>query len=271
MNLTVNAKDAMPNGGELKIETKIVEFAAPQLLNNVKMNPGLYVLISVSDTGHGIKAEHLNHIFEPFFTTKEAGKGTGIGLSVVYGIVKNHDGYILCTSEPGRKTVFDVYLPALEIKKAADKKEAVTETELVPGQETILLVDDESSLLETGQELLSLLGYQVLTADSGENALSVIRREGGNIALVILDLMMPGMGGAKCLAEILKIVPSMKVVVASGYTASIKTEEIITAGAAAFIHKPYQLKTLSKIIREILDQAESSSQGRMPLHKISGV
>jgi PAS domain S-box-containing protein len=259
MNLTVNAKDAMPEGGNLRIETKNIEFAATQYRNDVRIDAGRYIMFRVSDTGCGIATENLNHIFEPFFTTKEAGKGTGIGLSVVYGIVKNHNGFIFCSSKPGLGTVFEIYLPTLDIEIVEKKKEPLKKTDLLQGQETILLVDDEPSLLDTGQELLSLLGYHVLTAKSGENALSVINRERENIALVILDLMMPGMGGEKCLPEILKIIPSMKVIIASGYTANIKTEEIISAGAADFIRKPYHIEVLSKKIRGILDQVDPSS------------
>jgi len=259
MNLTVNAKDAMPEGGNLKIETRNIEFEAIHYHDDVKMDPGRYTVFKVSDTGSGIAKENLQHIFEPFFTTKEAGKGTGIGLSVVYGIVKNHNGFIFCASEPGQGTSFEIFLPAMDIEIAEDKKETVKNTDLSQGQETILLVDDEPALLDTGQELLSLLGYHVLTADSGEKALNVIRQEGGNISLVILDLMMPGMSGEKCLPEILKIVPSMKVIIASGYTASIKEKDLIGAGAVDFIHKPYHIEFLSKKIRGILDQATSAS------------
>jgi PAS domain S-box-containing protein len=259
MNLAVNAKDAMPNGGELSIETRNVELATPLERDNVTINAGHYVLLRISDTGCGIEKENLDQIFEPFFTTKEAGNGTGIGLSVVYGVIKNHNGYIFCTSEPGKGTTFELYLPTLDIMMIEEKMEMGNRPDLSTGHETILLVDDEPSLLETGQELLSFLGYNVLTASSGENALVTIRREGERIGIVIMDLMMPGMGGGKCLVEILKIFPSMKVMIVSGNTTSVKTEDIINAGAKAFIQKPYHIEDISKKIREILDDAGQSA------------
>jgi len=259
MNLAVNAKDAMPEGGKLSIQTKNVELATPIERDNVKINAGHYVLFRISDTGCGIKKENLDQIFEPFFTTKETGKGTGIGLSVVYGVIKNHDGYIFCTSKPGKGTTFELYLPTADIMMIEEKMETGKKPALSKGHETILLVDDEPSLLETGQKLLSFLGYNVLTASSGEKALVAIKREEERIGIVIMDLLMPGMGGEKCLVEIMKIFPSMKVMIASGNTASVKTEDIINAGAKAFIQKPYYIENLSKIIREILDDAGQSA------------
>lgn len=259
MNLTVNAKDAMPEGGELRILTRNLEFENSYYRNNIQIVAGRYLLFKVSDTGYGIEKEDLEHIFEPFFTTKDAGKGTGIGLSVVYGIVKNHGGYIFCTSEPAKGTTFDLYLPAMDVAVMEETSEAEEQTALSTGQEMIVLVDDEPSLLETGQELLSLLGYHVLAASSGASALEVIERERENISLVILDLMMPGMSGEKCLPKILNIVPSMKVMIASGYTASVKMEDLLNAGATDFIQKPYDIEALSKKIRSILDQAHEAS------------
>ncbi|MDD5168663.1 MAG: PAS domain S-box protein [Syntrophales bacterium] len=258
MNLAVNAKDAMPEGGELSIRTKNIEFAKPLTRGEAHIDAGHYILFRISDTGFGIEKEDLDHIFDPFFTTKEAGKGTGIGLSVVYGIVENHGGYIFCTSEPGKGATFELYLPVSDGMIVEEKREKETKHDLSKGHETILLVDDEPSLLDTGEELLSFLGYHVLTATSGESALAIIDRERERIGLVILDLMMPGMGGAKCLVEILKIVPSMKVMIASGYTASVKKEDILTNGAVAFIQKPYYIEDINKKIREIFKDAGPS-------------
>jgi len=259
MNLTVNAKDAMPEGGKIKIETRNVEFAATQYRNGVKIDSGRYAMLRVSDTGCGVARENLHLIFEPYFTTKELGKGTGIGLSVVYGIIKNHNGHIFCASELGRGTSFEIYLPAMDLDVVEEKKETVKKTFLSKGQETILLVDDEPTLLEIGKELLSMLGYSVLTANSGEKALSLINEEKDNIALVILDLMMPGMGGEKCLPEILKIVPSMKIIIASGFAANTRLQDIISAERVDFIQKPYRIEILSEKIRSILDQKVISS------------
>jgi len=259
MNLAVNAKDAMPEGGELSIQTKKIKIAVPLTRDSVKIDAGHYVLVRISDTGCGIEKENLDQIFEPFFTTKETGKGTGIGLSVVYGIIHSHGGYIFCASEPGQGTTFEFYLPTLDIMMIEEKTEIGKMPDLSKGHETILLVDDEPSLLETGRELLSFLGYHVLTASSGENALVTINREGGRIGLVIMDLMMPGMGGEKCLLEIRKLFPSMKVMITSGNTTIAKTEDLMKAGAMAFIQKPYRIEAMSKKIREILDDAGQSA------------
>jgi len=258
MNLTVNAKDALPEGGQIKIESKSIEFQTPQLRSGVSMNRGRYSMFSVSDAGCGIAKEDLTHIFEPFYTTKEAGKGTGIGLAVVYGIIKNHHGFIFCTSEPGRGTSFEIYLPALEGELLETDRESTRKTLLSPGKETILLVDDEPLLLDISHKLLSLLGYHVLTANSGEEALRVIRTERSPLDLVILDLMMPGMGGAKCLAEMLKIDPSLKVIIASGFADNASQQEILQAGAVDFIQKPFHIQDISKKIRNILGQVTTS-------------
>ncbi|MDO8722706.1 MAG: PAS domain S-box protein [Syntrophales bacterium] len=252
MNLTVNARDAMPDGGEICIHTENVEIDESRYTDKMQIKAGIYVLLRVSDTGCGMDEETLSHIFEPFYTTKDTGKGTGIGLAVVYGIVKNHNGYILCNSEKDKGTSFDLYLPALAAVIMEGKKEAKAKPEFSGNQETILLVDDEPQLLETGNDLLSFYGYNVLTVESGEEALTVIERERDSISVVILDLMMPGMGGAKCLVEIKKIAPAMKVIVASGYVENIKKREIIKNGAAAFVQKPYHFEDLSRTIRDII-------------------
>ena len=252
MNLTVNARDAMPDGGEITISTENLEVDQLLYTDNIQIKAGSYVLIRVSDTGCGMDVETLTHIFEPFYTTKDSGKGTGIGLSVVYGIVKNHNGYIFCNSEKDKGTRFDLYLPALATVIMEGKKEAEAKLEFSGNQETILFVDDEEQLRQTGKDLLSFYGYNSLTAESGEEALSVIERERDSISVVILDLMMPGMGGAKCLAEIKKIAPAMKVIVASGYAENIKKQEIIKSGAAAFVQKPYHFQDLNRKIRDVI-------------------
>ncbi|NLN59255.1 MAG: PAS domain S-box protein [Deltaproteobacteria bacterium] len=252
MNLSVNAKDAMPDGGEFRIRTRNVLFDTPVYRGNTEIREGAYARITMTDTGYGIAPDDLEHIFEPFFTTKDQGKGTGIGLSVVYGIIRNHNGYIFCNSEPGGGTCFDMYLPAMDQPHGVQAPHREAEGGMPAGHETILLVDDENSLLETGEELLSFLGYNVITAETGEKALEWVEREKERISLVILDLMMPGMSGEKCLQGILGIAPAMKVIVASGYAARATAEKIERQGAAAFIKKPYQLDDLSKIIREVL-------------------
>lgn len=253
MNITLNAKDAMPEGGLISICTENITINDPSYCTAFQIKAGEYVRLRISDTGCGMDKETLRHVFEPFFTTKEVGQGTGIGLAVVYGILKNHNGYVFCDSEPGRGTTFDFYLPALNVMVLEGIRETAGTPELYGGRETILLIDDEPHLLETGHELLTLSGYQVLAAASGEEALPVIREHKIGISLVILDLMMPGMGGLKCLSEIKKLVPNMKVIVASGYSANIKTQELLEQGASAFIQKPYRHEELNKIIRKALE------------------
>ena len=250
MNLTINARDAMPGGGKITISTQNIEIGAQNSQGDPSIKAGKYIMLSIRDTGSGIDSEILPRIFEPFFTTKEAGKGTGIGLAVVYGIAKNHNGHILCDSKPGKGTRFDFYIPALDIDVIEDKKDGDAKQAVAAGRGTILLIDDEPDLLETNCDFLSLLGYDVLTAVSGEEALALVARE--EISLVILDLMMPGMGGERCLMEIQKIAPDLKVIVASGFSANLTIQDILKKGAAAFVPKPYRFEDLCQKIEEVL-------------------
>ncbi len=218
MNLAINARDAMPDGGTLTIETANVELDKAYCAIDPELSPGAYVLLAVSDTGQGMDKETLSHIFEPFFTTKEKGKGTGLGLATVYGIVKQHNGRITCYSEIEHGTTFEIYLPAIQADKAPE-----TQTEAGPiqrGTETILLVDDEETIRNLGTRLLNKFGYKVVTANDGKEALEIYQRECNSISLIILDLIMPVMDGKKCLAEILRVNPNAKVVLASGHSES---------------------------------------------------
>ena len=254
MNLAVNARDAMPEGGLLRIQTANVRIDGELKMGDIALPTGRYVQLTISDTGTGMTKEVLEHIFEPFFTTKEAGKGTGLGLAVVYGIVRNHGGAIVCASEPGAGTVFQIYLPALSILEApATAAPAEWEEPTFKGHETLLLVDDEMHLLETGKEILEEYGYKTLLAQDGETALERYRQNMGKIDLTILDLIMPGMGGLKCLNELLAYDPAARVIVASGYSASIKAKEVRRLGARGFINKPYRIQDLLKTIRFVLD------------------
>ena len=193
------------------------------------------------------------HIFEPFFTTKETGKGTGLGLAMVYGIVKSHSGYITCESEPDRGTSFKIYFPVIE-KETATRGKEEAEGPLEGGSEAILLVDDEENIRQLGKEVLTSYGYTVMTAPDGESALELYRKEYDQIDLIILDLSMPGMGGKKCLKELVKINPQAKVIIASGYSVNGPTKETIEAGAKAFVGKPYEVNQILKVVREILDE-----------------
>ncbi len=253
MNLAVNARDAMPEGGKLIIKTENVILDEAYCRTHLGVRPGDYVLLSVVDNGSGIEKEILDHIFEPFFTSKEIGKGTGLGLAMIYGIVKNHKGLITCDSEPGVGTVFKLYLPCIKQKTTApETKEA--EVFLQGGRETILLVDDEEFILDFGKQLLVNSGYKVLTAADGESALQQFREGSGQIDLVILDLIMPGIGGKKCLEGLIKKDPNVKVLIASGDTFNGTIKEAVEVGASGFINKPYDLHQMLKEIRGVLDK-----------------
>jgi PAS domain S-box-containing protein len=256
MNLILNSRDAMPEGGTVTITSDNEEVREDLIFDDVKIESGKYVKISVSDTGMGMTREVKNRIFEPFFTTKD-GKGTGLGLPVVYGIVKNHNGVITCHSELGRGSTFTVYLPRIDAhEKIASKTKAISSEQRLAGKETIFIVDDEEMLLETGKAFLDQYGYKILTARNGEEAVEIFAHRKEDIDLVLLDLIMPGMGGHKCLEGLLQIDPSIPVVITSGYTAGIDAQEIIKRGAAGFINKPYKLQTLIMEIRRILDQSK---------------
>jgi CheY-like chemotaxis protein len=193
-------------------------------------------------------------IFEPFYTTKD-GRGTGLGLAVVYGIVKNHSGAITCQSEYGRGTKFTIYLPRIDEPRQEGTiiRQSDVEDSILKGKETILIVDDEEMLLETGEAILTRYGYKTYIAKSGEEAIRIFAQEKGTIDLVFLDLIMPGMGGQKCLDALLKIDSSIPVVITSGYTAGVDARNILDKGASGFLNKPYQLQTLVETVRRTLD------------------
>jgi len=252
MNLALNARDAMADGGTLTIETKNLILDEDHCHTQPELTPGKYVLLAVSDTGHGMDKTTLEHIFDPFFTTKEVGKGTGLGLAMVYGIVKNHHGHITCMSDPDEGTAFKIYFPAMEqLEEALNVITGATEPR--GGNETLLLVDDDDSVRELGQEILQRYGYTVISVPDGESALQLYRDERDRIDLVVLDLIMPGMGGAQCLQKLLEIDPQAKIVIASGYSVPGQQERTTEIGAKAFINKPYDVQEMLKVVREILD------------------
>ncbi|MFH1035097.1 MAG: PAS domain S-box protein [Pseudomonadota bacterium] len=254
LNLAANARDAMPEGGRLLLETCQTVLDRQYCLRHLEVRPGPYALLTVSDTGQGIEQQVLEHVFEPFFTTKDIGKGTGLGLSSAYGIVKNHGGHIHCHSEPGRGTVFKIYLPLLQERNAPapPEQQAARESALGRG-ERILLVDDEEALRQFGARALKGKGYQVRTAASGEEALEAFRQQAGQLDLVIMDLGMPGMGGHKALKEMLALDPAAKIVIASGYTAGGQVKESLESGAAGYVAKPFRLGELLSTVRKVLD------------------
>jgi PAS domain S-box-containing protein len=254
MNLAVNAKDAMPDGGKLTIRTQNVVLNEGACLTHAEARPGEYVLLAVTDTGHGMVRQTLERIFDPFYTTKGVAKGTGLGLSIVYGIVKNHDGFITCSSEPGQGTTFGIYFPKV-VGEVASLEQEDPEAPLASGTETVLVVDDEAFIRDFAYQILNRFGYRVLTAPDGERALEVYRETMDGIDLVILDLIMPGMGGRTCLVELLKINPQVKVLITSGYSPDGPTKETLNAGARGFVSKPFEARELLKRVRGILDEA----------------
>ncbi len=252
MNLGVNARDAMPDGGTLTVQTRNEQLNEEYCRSHLGARPGLYVTLSVSDTGIGMDKQTLSHIFEPFFTTKEVGKGTGLGLAIVYGIVKQHAGYITCYSEPGHGTTFKIYFPAAEIGK--DTVFPITNSAVQRGNETILLVDDDEGVRDWGKELLSSFGYTILTAVNGKEALEIYLTEKERISLVILDLIMPEMDGKQCLAEILDVDPNARVLISSGYPTKGLSGDSDGSGSSGFVEKPYDASQLLKMVRDVLDK-----------------
>ncbi len=252
LNLANNAADAMPDGGKLTIETGNVELDQDFVRRHPGSSVGRHACLTVIDTGCGMDKTTLEHVFDPFFTTKEKGQGTGLGLASVYGIVKAHGGHIQCSSKPDLGTTFLIYLPACEQGGMA-KAELEQTASFQGGDETILVVDDESDIRKLTAESLEMLGYVVQYAATGEEALQVFQEHGNTIDLVLLDLNMPGMGGYTCLKELLRIAPEVKVVIASGYTANSHGKDALSSGAKSFIGKPYQLKELAAVVRAVLD------------------
>jgi len=251
LNLCINARDAMPDGGTLWIETHNVTLSEPEAYGRAKAPPGEYVSLSVSDTGVGIPAENLPRIFEPFFTTKEPGKGSGMGLAMVYGIVKNHGGWIDARSAAGQGTTFRILLPA-SMEKPAVTTASPKQEPLAGGTETILFVDDEEALRILATETLGSLGYTVLTARNGIEALGRYAENRGEIALVILDLIMPEMGGVETFQRLREIDPAATVLVCSGYAGDDRPEMLLAEGVAGFLQKPYRLGALAAAIRQAL-------------------
>jgi len=251
MNLAVNARDAMGDGGKLTIETANIILDEEYARSHLDAKPGNYVLLTITDTGSGMDKDTLEHIFEPFYTTKGVGEGTGLGLATVHGIVKHHGGYIRCYSEPGEGTTFKIYFPALI---SEEEKEETTVREMPRGgSETVLIVDDEEFIRDLGSRILTNAGYNVVTASEGTEALQVYQARRHEIALVLLDLVMPGIGGKQCLEGLLGIDSSVKVVIASGYSADGPTKEALAAGAKGFVDKPYDMSQMLEVLRGVLD------------------
>ncbi len=249
LNLFVNAWQAMPGGGNLTLETQNVTLDAAAV-SPYGLSPGSYVKISVSDSGLGMDENTRRRIFEPFFTTKEMGRGTGLGLASAYGIIKNHNGIIEVESKIGEGTTFTLYLPS---SNKTVQKDAGQEGVILRGPETVLLVDDEDMIIEVGAEILEALGYKVLTARSGPEAIEVFRSNKNQVDIVVLDMIMPGMGGGDAYDQLREIDPGVKVLLSTGYSLRGEASEILKRGCNGFIQKPFNIKMLSQKLREILD------------------
>ncbi|MCX5826701.1 MAG: PAS domain S-box protein [Deltaproteobacteria bacterium] len=249
LNLYVNAWQAMPGGGEIYLETRNVFLSDDEIIS-YGIQPGLYVQISIVDTGVGMNEKTRERIFDPFFTTKEMGRGTGLGLAMVYGIIKGHGGAINVTSEQGHGTTFTIYLPGSE-KNIVVEKTVVTET--VKGMETILLIDDEPINLEVSGELLESLGYRVYMAGGGQEGLAIYEEKRDEINLVILDMVMPGISGGETFDRLRESNPDIRVLLCSGYSINGQAQNILDRGCNGFIQKPYKMNDLSQKIRELLD------------------
>ncbi len=248
MNLYVNAWQAMPEGGDLYIQTERIRIDRNHE-HSFQVDPGLYVKISITDSGIGMDEETRIRVFEPFFTTKEVGRGTGLGLASVYGIVKNHGGFINVYSEKGIGTTFNIYLPASREERG---KETAPLPENGEPAAKILLVDDEEMILEVGEQLLKSMNYSVITAESGKRALEIYEKNREQIDMVILDMIMPVMGGGETFDRLKEINPDIKVLLSSGYSINGQAQEIMERGCSGFIQKPFNLQELSDKIRETL-------------------
>ena len=250
MNLCVNAWQAMPGGGSLSVETANEEIGGERA-GLLQVEPGMYIRISVRDSGVGMDRETLERVFEPFFTTKELGQGTGLGLASAYGIIRNHGGTIEVESRPGEGSVFHVYLPATDKASPGAAGPAAPAGLLERGHGTILLVDDEKVLLEVGKEMLNVMGYNVLSASNGVDALRVFDAHKERIDLVILDMIMPRLGGGDVYRRIKRIKPGIKVLFSSGYAMSNDTKKLIERGRSDFIQKPFSMHELSEKLKAL--------------------
>jgi two-component system, cell cycle sensor histidine kinase and response regulator CckA len=253
MNLAVNARDAMPNGGSLTIETANVELDSAFSRHAVVMAPGQYVMLAVTDNGMGMDANTQAHLFEPFFTTKEKGKGTGLGLATVYGIVKQSGGYIWVYSEPGRGTTFKIYLPRIEQQKRVKLFEDSGQSKALPrGSETVLLVEDEDGVRQLARDYLQTNGYSVIEAPDGHTAVELAAMHQGPIHVLMTDVVMPGISGGELAQRIAKMRPDIKVLYMSGYTDQSVVHHGILESDAVLLQKPFTMATLASKLREIL-------------------
>jgi PAS domain S-box-containing protein len=260
MNLALNARDAMPNGGKLTLETENMELEESYAREHEPLRPGRYVMLAVSDTGTGMSPDTQAHIFEPFFTTKEVGKGTGLGLSMVYGIVKQSGGYIWVYSEPGQGTTFKIYLPRVDQPAEAVGVES-RPAGVQRGTETILLVEDDDQLRQLTSSVLAHCGYKVLTAAGTEEGLALCRENHRDIRLLVTDVIMPGTNGRQLAEQVKLISPDTRVLYVSGYTSNAIVHYGVLDPGLWFLPKPFSLSALIAKVREVLDAPPDAPQG----------
>lgn len=258
LNLAVNARDAMPEGGTLQIETDTVDLDDIYIKDHAPVQAGRYVMLAVSDTGSGIDKAILPRIFDPFFTTKEAGKGTGLGLSIVYGIVKQSGGYVWVYSEPGHGTTFKLYFPAT----LAPLERTVVQGEALPPAvaHTVLVVEDEAAIRSNVRQCLEQLGYEVFEAESGAAALALCEQMNGKVDLVLTDLVMLGINGYQLAGMLDQRYPGIRVLFMSGYTEDTAARREILLKGSPFLQKPFSVADLSKAVREALSLRTCAAQ-----------
>jgi len=241
-------------GGDLEVTLTEVEWGAGDMPDDISLSPGRYIHLMVADTGSGIEREVLKRIFDPYYTTKEEGKGTGLGLAVVHGIIKEHCGDIRVSSELGKGSVFHVYLPLIEIK---DKEKEIAPKPIPMGNERVLLVDDEETIVHMAKRMLEWLGYQVTARTSSIEALEAFRAQPGKFDLVITDMTMPNMSGEILSEELKKIRSDIPVILCSGFSERISKERTLELGIEGFLMKPIVMSDLAKTIREVLDNIDN--------------
>jgi len=255
LNLAVNARDAMPDGGQLVFETANIEYLSPADAAEHQLGAGAYIKATVRDTGTGMPRETRERVFEPFFTTKPKGKGTGMGLATSYGIVKSHGGAISIDSRPGEGTVVEVYLPIAQPSGEYRRLQAIVPTE--GGTGTILLVDDEEAVRDVGKSMLGRLGYRVVVAADGREAVDYYRKHPGGVDAVVMDIVMPVMDGRECFAELRKLDPEVKVILVTGHSFDGSAEQLIKSGAVLMVRKPFTYAELSSALAKTLGFSDS--------------
>ena len=259
LNIFLNAWQAMSSGGEIQLRTEML-FLEESETKPYNQPSGSYGKISITDNGTGIEASILNQIFNPFFTTKERGRGTGLGLASAYGIIKNHNGFIVAESEVGVGTTFSVYLP---VSAQAVVREELPEADFEQGEGVVLLIDDEQMILDVAGAMLEGLDYTVITAQGGEQGLDVLKHQGGEVDLVILDLVMPGLGGRETFERIRAKYPEKPILISSGYAMDSEAKSLLRKGKSSFIQKPFGMSELSRTVKETMQMHSSHTDSRM--------